>query len=124
MNTPTPTLESSPANGDQFDAGTPEQLELIDGYLIHGRGDAEGREALLRLLLTNVGVVRALSLAPLETWRRAIDVVQQAGSGSGPNALVGAGDPQLGHNTEAVLDELRGRGVTPRNNDPDAPERW
>ncbi|HTE85799.1 MAG TPA: hypothetical protein VK821_13805 [Dehalococcoidia bacterium] len=53
-------------------AFTPEKIELIDGDLLYGPEDHEGRRNLLQLLLTNEGLQEAVRLAPAEVWREAL----------------------------------------------------
>jgi hypothetical protein len=74
-----PDLEGGPISSDAYEAGVPEKLELIEGLLITGRGTHGdvARERLLRLLLTNVGLLRTLDFAPLEKWEQALTIVRQ-----------------------------------------------
>lgn len=48
---------------------TPEKFEMVDGRLFWSQRD---RVVLLALLLENVGIDAALSLAPIERWREAL----------------------------------------------------
>jgi hypothetical protein len=48
---------------------TPEKIELIDGKLLWSRKD---REALLGLLLENVGADRTVQLGDPDVWRAAV----------------------------------------------------
>ncbi|MCX6022625.1 MAG: hypothetical protein NTZ05_13020 [Chloroflexi bacterium] len=69
---PIPDLTPRTINIQQYYAWTPEKLELLDGYLIHGPDWSEGRRDLLMLLLVNEGLVEAVRLAPPELWRAAL----------------------------------------------------
>lgn len=51
-----PKLEPQPITSEDYEQGIPRKLELAGGYLIDGQEYPEGREALLRLLLVNVGL--------------------------------------------------------------------
>lgn len=73
QNWPVPDLEPAPVTHDQWYALTPEKLELVYGFLINGPEKSLAREKLLSLLLTNVGLVRAVQLAPAERWREALE---------------------------------------------------
>jgi len=46
---------------EQYEAFTPEKLELIEGFLIDGPKYNEERRALLRLLLVNEGLDAAVA---------------------------------------------------------------
>jgi hypothetical protein len=69
---PVPDLAPRPITLDQYEAFTPEKLELWEGYLIHGPDDHEFRRNLLLLLLTNEGLEAAVRLAPLDCWQAAL----------------------------------------------------
>ena len=62
-----------PITSEQYIRFTPEKLELISGYLIEGPEESEAREQLLALLLTNVGLETAVTLADREDWLEAIE---------------------------------------------------
>ena len=62
-----------PITLEQYQRYTPEKLELVEGYLIDGPDATEVREKLLALLLTNVGLETAVTLAYKEDWREAIE---------------------------------------------------
>lgn len=69
---PVPHLEPQAITFNEYEAFTPEKLELIAGYLIDGPNDHEQRRDLLLLLLANEGLVEAVRLAPEARWREAI----------------------------------------------------
>ena len=69
---PMPDLDPRPITMEQYESFTPEKLELIGGYLIDGPDYPEQRRDLLALLLTNEGLIEAVSLVPAERWREAI----------------------------------------------------
>jgi hypothetical protein len=48
-------------------------LELLDGEIIDG---GPAREAVLKLLLANVGLDQVVRLAPAAVWREALDAVE------------------------------------------------
>jgi hypothetical protein len=54
---PVPDLDPGPITLEQFEAFTPEKLELVSGYLIDGPEWPEPRQQLLALLLVNSGLV-------------------------------------------------------------------
>jgi hypothetical protein len=62
-----------PITIEQYRAFTPEKLELVDGFLIDGPESKQARLELLALLLTNCGLEDAVTLAPLEQWRDAME---------------------------------------------------
>jgi len=72
---PIPDLEGRPITMDQYDALTPEKLELWEGYLIDPPEYPEERRNLLSLLLVNEGLLQAVRLAPPERWRAALSQV-------------------------------------------------
>lgn len=57
---------------DEYQAFTPEKLELWQGYLIDPPDYPEERRDLLLLLLVNEGLAEAVRLAPPEAWRAAL----------------------------------------------------
>ncbi len=59
-----PGLHPRRPTPEQFSSYTPEKLELLDGHI-------PGEENLLLLLLTTVGLRRAVQLVGPELWRRA-----------------------------------------------------
>ena len=69
---PVPDLEPRAISMDEYFAHTPEKLELWSGYLIHPPEDLEARRALLALLLTNLGLVEVVRLAPRRRWIEAL----------------------------------------------------
>ncbi len=69
---PLPELEGRPLTFEQYEALTPEKLELIEGYLIRGPNHSEHRRNLLSLLLLNEGLLQAVRLAPPERWQAAL----------------------------------------------------
>lgn len=70
---PQPRPWSEPITEEQLEAFAPEGLELTDGYLLGGPEDGERRFNLLALLLANIGLSIALSLAHPEDVREAVD---------------------------------------------------
>ena len=72
---PTPDLEPRPITFEQYEAFTPEKLELWEGYLIDPPAYTEERRNLLLLLLVNEGLAQAVRLAPPERWRAALKQV-------------------------------------------------
>lgn len=78
---PVPDIEHRPINLEQYEAFTPEKVELIEGYLIDGPDYHQERLDLLMLLLVNEGLAEAVRLAPEERWRAAIRRVY-GGAGS------------------------------------------
>ena len=70
---PMPELEPRPISLEEYQALTPEKLELLRGYLIAPADEPEERRRLLALLLVNVGLVEAVKLAPPARWREALD---------------------------------------------------
>lgn len=69
---PAPALGPQPINIEQYEALTPEKLELWEGYLIHGPDEHTARRDLLLLLLTNEGLEATVRLAPVERWHEAL----------------------------------------------------
>jgi len=69
---PIPDLEPQKLNVWQYEAFTPEKLELIGGYLAGPADWTEERIDLLQLLLANVGLEQTVRLAPEAAWREAI----------------------------------------------------
>lgn len=69
---PVPDLPARPITLDEFLEHTPEKFELIGGYLFYGPYYGDERRDLLALLLTNVGLVEAVRLAPRERWLQAL----------------------------------------------------
>lgn len=71
-----PAIDGRPLTPDEFVAGTPEKLELVDGGIPDG-------EQLLLLLLTQMGLRRAAHLVGHERWRAALVVSQWTTGGGG-----------------------------------------
>ena len=69
---PVPDLEPRRITMEQYEALTPEKLELFQGYLIDPPNYPAERRNLLSLLLVNEGLLQAVRLAPLEVWRAAL----------------------------------------------------
>ena len=69
---PVPDLAPQPITREQYEALTPEKLELWKGYLIHGEDEHAARRDLLLLLLTNEGLEATVRLAPVELWQAAL----------------------------------------------------
>ena len=74
-NLPVAELESRSITFDQYQALTPEKLELFSGYLIAPPDSPEERRRLAALLLVNLGLLEAVKLAPEALWREALDRV-------------------------------------------------
>ncbi|MDQ6739531.1 MAG: hypothetical protein M3021_03955 [Actinomycetota bacterium] len=72
LSRPIPNLAPQPITFEQYEALTPEKLELWDGYLIRGPDEHAIRRDLLSLLLTNEGLEAAMQLAPVELWQAAL----------------------------------------------------
>ena len=73
MALPRPRPWSEPVTEEQLRAFAPAGLELVDGYLLGGPEDGERRFNLLALLLTNIGLSLALSLAWRDDVREAVE---------------------------------------------------
>ena len=69
---PVPDLGPQRVNLEQYEALTPEKLELWEGYLIGPPDSHDERRDLLLLLLTNEGLEEAVRLAPERRWREAL----------------------------------------------------
>ena len=67
-----PHLEPRRITIDEYQAHTPEKLELIEGFLLH---DQDERRRLVALLLVNVGLLEAVRVAPEGRWREALERV-------------------------------------------------
>ena len=70
---PRPRPWSEPITEEQLQAFAPAGLELVDGYLLGGPYDGERRWNLLALLLTNIGLSLALSMAWRDDVREAVE---------------------------------------------------
>lgn len=70
---PRPCWWPEPITAEQYEAFTPEKLELVSGYLIDGPDSAEERNHLLALLLRNCGLDRAVRLADPVLWKEALE---------------------------------------------------
>jgi hypothetical protein len=70
---PRPRPWSEPITEEQLLLFAPEGLELVDGYLLGGPHDGERRWKLLALLLTNIGLSLALSMATRDDVREAVE---------------------------------------------------
>lgn len=70
---PRPRPWSEPITEEQVQAFAPEGLGLVDGYLLGGPHDGERRWNLLALLLTNIGLSLALSIADRNDVRKAVE---------------------------------------------------
>lgn len=70
---PRPRPWSEPITEEQLEVFAPEGLELVDGYLLGGPEDGERRWNLLALLLTNIGLSFALSMADRDDVREAVE---------------------------------------------------
>lgn len=71
LDLPIPDLDGRPSKYEEYYAHTPEKIELIRGQLIDWDDSLEQRRPFLALLLTNVGLVEAVRLAPEASWREA-----------------------------------------------------
>jgi hypothetical protein len=78
---PIPDLEPRAITLAEYQAHTPEKFELLGGYLFDTARHPEARRRLLRLLLVNVGLLDAVSLAPEEGWLGALRRVYGSGGG-------------------------------------------
>ncbi|QGP91526.1 hypothetical protein MGLY_08610 [Neomoorella glycerini] len=67
-----PELHPQAINWETYKEAVPEKIELIGGFLCGGPADHDAREKLLRALLINVGLERAIKLAPKEKWEAAL----------------------------------------------------
>jgi hypothetical protein len=72
---PLPDLRPRKITMDEYQAFTPEKLELWGGFLIDPPEYPEERQDLLMLLLVNQGLREAVRLAPAERWREALQEV-------------------------------------------------
>lgn len=72
---PIPDLEPKRITVDEYHEYGPEKLELLDGYLFDIGGPSEIRRRVLALLLLNMGLLEAVTLAPERRWREAIERV-------------------------------------------------
>jgi hypothetical protein len=72
---PVPEFEPRPISLEEYQAFTPEKLELLRGYLIAPADEPEERRRLLALLLVNLGLAEAVKLVPEAGWREALDRV-------------------------------------------------
>ncbi len=69
---PVPGLEPRRITMAEYEAFTPEKLELWEGYLIDPPGYPDQRRDLLLLLLVNQGLLDAVRLAPADQWHAAL----------------------------------------------------
>jgi hypothetical protein len=74
-----PDLDARAINVEEYSAHTPEKFELLGGYLFDSVENPETRHRLLSLLLVNVGLLEAVSLAPQDRWREALNKVYGSG---------------------------------------------
>lgn len=72
---PIPGLEPRAIDAREFRTYAPEKFELIGGYLFDTAEHPESRRRLLALLLVNVGLLEVVSLAPEESWLKALQRV-------------------------------------------------
>jgi hypothetical protein len=72
---PQPQPEPAPITSDQYLTYTPEKLELYQGFYNYGGQDFTG---FYLAVLTNIGLRRAVELAPLSHWVEALQTVLQA----------------------------------------------
>jgi len=66
---PQPQLDPTPINFDQYDAYTPQKLELWDGFYGYGGQDLTG---FYLAVLANMGIRAAVENVPLSVWLNAI----------------------------------------------------
>jgi hypothetical protein len=69
---PRADLEPRPITLDEYNAHTPEKFEVWEGYLFDPPDYPDARRRLLALLLANVGLLDAVTLAPEAKWREAL----------------------------------------------------
>ncbi len=69
---PEPQLKPTPINFDQYDAYTPEKLELWNGFYNYGGQDLTG---FYLAVLANMGLQKAVSYVPLSLWVEAIQEI-------------------------------------------------
>ncbi|BCV22847.1 hypothetical protein hamaS1_29160 [Moorella sp. Hama-1] len=67
-----PDLQPQAIDYETYSEAVPEKMELIEGFLISGPEYPDSREKLLWALLINVGLERAVKLAPKEKWEAAL----------------------------------------------------
>lgn len=72
---PIPDLDPRRITLDEYHEYGPEKIELLDGHLFDLGGPSEVRRRFLALLLVNVGLLEAVTLAPERQWREALDRV-------------------------------------------------
>ena len=66
---PQPQLDRTPITFDQYEAYTPQRLELWDGFYNYGGQDMTGFHL---AILTNMGLRAAVSHVPIAKWLAAI----------------------------------------------------
>jgi hypothetical protein len=69
---PQPQSDRTPITFEQYEAYTPEKLELWDGY---DYGDPEDFKGFYLAILTNMGLRAAVSHVPIAQWLAAIQEV-------------------------------------------------
>ncbi|HJU05886.1 MAG TPA: hypothetical protein VJ692_12115 [Nitrospiraceae bacterium] len=69
---PVPDLEGRRLTREEYDALTPERLELLDGFLCGGQEDHDDRMSLLKALAINEGLLTLVRLAPPGKWHEAL----------------------------------------------------
>jgi len=72
---PAPDLKPRAITLEEYHAHTPEKFELLEGYLFSPADYPATRRRMLGLLLVNVGLLDAVTLAPEESWREALERV-------------------------------------------------
>ena len=70
---PQPQIDRTPITFDQYEAYTPEKLELWDGF--YDYGDPEDFKGFYLAILTNMGLRAAVSHVPIAQWLAAIQEV-------------------------------------------------
>ena len=68
---PEPRWWPEPITLEEYEAFTPEKIEVVKGYLLGGPEDNARRLDLLALLLKNCGLEAAAFLSPRADWREA-----------------------------------------------------
>jgi hypothetical protein len=70
---PQPQSDRTPITFEQYEAYTPEKLELWDGF--YDYGDPEDFKGFYLAILTNMGIRAAVSHVPIAQWLAAIQEV-------------------------------------------------
>jgi len=70
---PQPQPDRTPITSDQYEAYTPEKLELMNGF--YDYGDPDDFKGFYLAVLTNMGLRAAVSHVPIAQWLAAIQEV-------------------------------------------------